>query len=88
MTYFNCKIHGQNFTQAVNGRVTQVNFYTMGWIEADSRAEAARHAIELVSRQLSENGIAADAAAKLEVEDVKEAGAASFDPEFCAFIFY
>lgn len=90
MAYFHCTLHGQNFTQTVSNRKSEVNFYTMRWVEADSPAEAARRAVELVSRQVEETGIerGADFKATLEVEKVKEVDAACFNPEFGAFIFY
>ena len=90
MAYFSCTVHGQHFTQTAKERNSEVNFYTARWVEADSPEEAASHAVELVSVQLTEKRIlrGSEQKATLEVEDLREVSDADFRPEFDAFIFY
>jgi len=90
MSYFRCKLHGQNFSQQPNGHAVDVNFYAVRWVEALTDDHAVERAIEIVTRQIEENGIRRpkNSEATLEVEDVEEVDAEAYKPNSDSFIFY
>lgn len=51
MSFYRVMLHGENFLVIFDGKLKRVGFYTTRDVEADSFADAARKAVELVKNE-------------------------------------